>query len=199
MKSRRTKIMIAALGVGAMMIATTSAVYASVAPGTTVTANLKGTSKLKFVGQISGTPITVQCTTFTDSATLTKKDKTTAKVPPPTISGCTDSLGGTDTVTTNSTNGSWELMTTSSGTTLSLVVPKAGASFSSSILPGCVITVAPSGTTSITGKYSSTTGDDTVKNSSFAVGGNAECSASSSKASGTIAFSPNPGKIPPFA
>ncbi|MFZ0665502.1 MAG: hypothetical protein WAM97_07080 [Acidimicrobiales bacterium] len=174
---------------------TAAAVGASVAPGTTVNGT---SSKVTFVGTISGVTVTVHCTSFKDAVTVQSGDKKSVDIPPPTITGCTDSLTGTDTIATNSTNGSWELKVNSAGTQLSLVVPKAGATFKTTFLPSCTITVAPNGPASIVGTYSSTKGTDKAKNASFPVSGSG-CSATSSEATTTVKFSPNPGKIPPFA
>ncbi len=178
-----------------MVLGTTTLAFGSVAPGTKVTAN---SPKTTFAGTINGIPVTVTCTNFTDSVTITAKDKTSVVIPPPTINGCTDTLGGTDTiVTTSSTDGKWELKTNSAGTQLTLVIPKDGASFSSSVLSSCTITAAPTKAVNVVGKYSSTKGTDTVSKAKITVKGSG-CTANSSTTTTTVTFSPNPGKIPPF-
>jgi hypothetical protein len=200
MISRPMKMAIAAFFAGAMVLGTASIVSASVKSGTTVKGKLAAGTQMIFEGQIDGGNVTVTCTSFKASGTVTSKDKTTMDIAPVTIKGCTDSLGGNDTVKTNDTNGSWELKASpeSGGATpLSLVVPKAGAIFTTSVLPGCKITVAPTKAASIAGSYNED-GVDQVTNASFAVAGNAICSASTSEATSTVDFSPNPGTIPPF-
>lgn len=197
MKFRPMKLAIVALGAGAMVLGTTGIVAASVPPNTTIKGALAPSTTMQFQGTISGIATTVTCTGFKAKGKVVAGDTTKMDIPPVKITGCTDSLGGTDTVKTNDTHGSWEL-TTSGTNTLNLVVPKEGATFTTSALAGCVITVAPTTPQNIAGVYSSSAGSDTVTNSSFKVKGNSICSASSSTASATVDFTPNPGTIPPF-
>jgi hypothetical protein len=195
MISRPKKLLIVAVSAAAMVLGTTTAVYGSVAPGTTVT----GTShSLTFKGTINGINITVTCTNFTDSVVVPAGATNKINIPPPTINGCTDSLTGTDTVKTNSTHGSWYLKTNTTGTKLTLGIPEKGATFVSSFLSGCTITAAPTGPVKVKGTYSSSAGTDTVTNKAIAVAGTG-CSATSASTTTTVTFSPNPGTIPPFA
>ena len=55
---------------------------------------------------------------------------------PPSFTGCTDSLGGTDTFTTS---GTWYFVLNPTGTTLTFHYQ--GAGFSTSKLPGCAVTL----------------------------------------------------------
>jgi len=174
---------------------TAAAVGASVAPGTKVTGT---SSKTTFVGTINGINITVTCTNFTDTVTVASGDNKSVDIPPPTINGCTDTLVGTDTIKTNDKKGSWELKVNGKGNKLSLVIPEDGATFVSSRLKSCTITVAPTGPTTIKGTYNSSAGTDTATNAAFAIKGTG-CTATSSEATTTVTFSPNPGTIPPFA
>jgi hypothetical protein len=175
---------------------TAAAVGASVAPGTKVTGS---SSSVTFVGTINGAQITVHCTNFTDTVTVAAGDNKSVDIPPPTINGCTDSLTGTDTVKTNSKNGSWELKTNKTGNKLKLVIPKAGATFKSSILPSCTVTAAPTATADVTGTYSSSAGTDTVNGANIPTKGTGCTTSANATTTTTVTFSPNPGTIPPFA
>jgi len=188
----RTKFVIMAAVAVAGVLGTASLAFGSVAPGTTVTGHSGNTT---FAGTINGVPITVTCTNFTDKVKITSSDKTTVSIPPPTINGCTDTLGGTDTI---KTSGKWEFKVNSAGTQLTLVIPKAGATFNSSVLSSCTITAAPTKAVNVVGKYSSSAGTDTVSSAPIAVKGKG-CTASSTSTTTTVTFTPNPGKIPPFA
>lgn len=175
---------------------TAVAVGASVAPGTKVTGS---SGKVTFVGTINGAKITVTCTNFTDTVTVASGDNKSVDIPPPTINGCTDTLTGTDTVKTNSKNGSWELKVNKTGKKLKLIVPKAGATFVSSILPSCTVTAAPAGTASIAGTYNSSNGTDTVSGADIPTSGKGCTTSADATTTTTVTFSPNPGTIPPFA
>ena len=134
MISRRKKMVIVAVSAAAMVLGTSTAVYGSVAPGTTV----KGTSgNVVFKGTINGIAITVTCTNFTDSVVVPAGANKSLNIPPPTINGCTDSLTGTDTIKTNATYGSWKLKSNGTGSKLKLVIPVKGATFKSSFVKGC--------------------------------------------------------------
>jgi hypothetical protein len=146
-----------ALGAGlAGVVVTATAAYATLPGGTTVTASLKPGTNITFVGKINSVPITVTCTSFSASGqTPSPPSDTVTLANPPQITGCTDSTGGGDTIVTNQKNGSWVL--TGKGKKapykLTLLVPKAGATFTSNIIPGCVITAAPSKPGKVTGSY----------------------------------------------
>jgi hypothetical protein len=195
MISRTKKLAIVAVSAAAMVLGTTTAVYGSVAPGTTVTGHSGNTV---FKGTINGINITVTCTNFTDSVVVPAGATNKINIPPPTINGCTDSLSGTDTVTTNSTHGSWSLKVNSTGTKLTLGIPLKGATFKSSFLPSCTITAAPTAAVKVKGVYSSSAGTDTVTSKPIAVSGSG-CTATTASTTTTVTFSPNPGTIPPFA
>lgn len=182
------------LGTSGAVLAVSSGAGASVKPGT----KIKGSSNdVQFQGTINGVQITVTCTSFKDTATVTSGANKTLDIPAPKITGCTDTLGGTDTIKTNSTNGKWEL-TTTNGSTLTLVIPKAGAVFSSNVLSSCKITAAPTKAAKVTGTYSSSSGTDTVTGANIPVKGSG-CTATKSSITSTVTFTPNPGTIPPFA
>ncbi len=202
MKSLRMKTVIGALGVGAIILASAGAGFAtqhnSLSAGTKVTGKLQSGTDMTFVGSIDSVSITVTCTSFSSSGKVPSGSPYTVDLTkPPKITGCTDSLAGVDTITTNATNGKWMLTeNNTSPYTMSLVEPKAGATFKSSADPGCVITTAPKKANSIVGAYDTSTGTFTDTNESIPTKG-AHCSSTTSKATATIVLTPNPG-TPPF-
>ena len=186
------KVFVVAIASTALVFGMAASASASLKPGTKV----NGTSKhVVFKGSINGVAITVTCSSFKDSGTVKSGDKTSMPVSPPRITGCHDSLGGTDTI---KTSGSWKLTVNSSGKTVSLVIPKDGATFTSSVLKSCKVIAAPTKPASVPGAYSSS--DGTVKSVSakIPVKGSG-CTASSTTETATITLSPDPHKIPPFA
>jgi hypothetical protein len=116
----------------------------SVSPANTnVTATNSGNLTVSFT--VLGQTITVTCTSTTLSLT-TPASGLTVSMQPPTISGCTDNFGGTETVTTS---GTWQLAfkdarndsalaEPNKGDHLLLTVPTGGATVQSSLLP-CTI------------------------------------------------------------
>jgi hypothetical protein len=160
--------------------------FHAVAPaaGTKVTAKLKAGTTMTLVGTIEGIPITVTCKSFSGSGTAPASGTINVSLPsPPKISSCTDSIGGTDTVLTNQTSGKWKLAEVKSGssTSLNLTMPKGGATFSSNIDPGCVITAAPTAAATLKGSFKSSgtdAGTDTVKNASVPVTSSSSCTTS---------------------
>ena len=161
---------------GAAAVATPAvlgAAGAHVSPANkTVKVALKAGTETAFTGKVAGVTTTSNCTSSTDSFKTPAHGLGPVKVANPTFTGCTDSLGGTDTVKTNSTNGKWTEKFLSKSR-VQLTIPKAGATLTSSKVPGCVITVAPSGPAKITAAY------DGVKTTTFK---NASLSASTSAA-----------------
>jgi hypothetical protein len=191
---RPRKMLFATLAVGAIAIlATAATAFASLGPNVTVTGTLKAGTVMTFKGDIDSIPITVSCTSFSGTGKTGSSPSTSFTLPsPPTISGCTDSLGGTDTINTNQTNGSWVL--SAKGKKMTLTIPKAGATFTSSVESGCVITAAPNGAVGVKGKYNNNN-TDTVKNAKVATSGSG-CTSTSASTSATVVFSPAPGKPP---
>jgi hypothetical protein len=202
MMSIRKKIVVAALGAGLALVATPVAAYSApntLPAGTKVTAALASGTTMQFVGVIDGVSVTVKCTSFSGSGKVPKKagDKVTLSAPPK-ITGCTDSLSGKDTIKTNSTNGKWTLSVTSTSPySMTLTIPKAGATFSSSTLSSCVITAAPSAAAGVTGTYNSSTGTDTVSKAKIPTVGSGCTTSADSTTSATVVLTPNPG-APPF-
>jgi len=202
------KIVFGAIGVTAAVLITTVSVYAantdtddhlSLPAGTTVTGALKTGTNMVFTGTINGVPITVNCKTFSASGKVPAKGITVSLPAPPTISGCTDSLGGTDTIKTNQTNAKWKLKgidapndenqtEPNTGDKLALTIPKAGATFTSSLVAGCTLTTAPNAAASVTGNYDDVN-TDTVTNASIPVTATG-CVATAAKVSATVVLSP---------
>ena len=191
---RPRKIVVATLAVGAVAIlATATAAFASLGPNVTVTGALKAGTKMTFKGNIDSIAITVSCNTFSSTGKTGSSPSTSVPLSsPPTISGCTDSLGGTDTIHTNQTNGNWVL--SAKGKAMTLTIPKAGATFTSSVEGGCTITAAPNGPVGVKGKYNEKN-TDKVKNAKIATTGSG-CTSSAASTSATVILSPAPGKPP---
>jgi hypothetical protein len=129
-----------------------------------------------------------------------------------TVKPCTDNLGGTETSTTNNTNGKWKIgtvdasndetsaePTTCTSTTcdhLKIVIPKAGAIVTTS--QGCTITVAPSAAFTVTGTYTDGAGGVyhltiNVSNLPISVSGVTTCpslGATTASFTGTYTFGP---------
>jgi hypothetical protein len=173
----------------ALIFGVATGAYASLPKGTTVTGSLKSGTAMTFKGDIDSIPITVSCTTFSASGTVTKAKNTLPLSAPPTIKGCTDSSGGSDTVTTS---GKWKI--TIAATKMTLDAPKAGATFKSSILSGCTITAFPSAAGTVAGAYN---GSNTDKVSGAAIPTKgAGCTSTTAKTTATVVLSPAPGAPP---
>lgn len=164
---RRKKKFAAAVAAASLVVGIVPAVVvASIITNATAVA-VKVTSKLKTnsvavftatSGPING--LTATCTASSATFQLTTKGGglgpfTTSN---PTYTGCTDSLGGTDTLKTNSTNGHWTVTyVNSSGSPkpdqIKQGIPKAGETLVSSLASGCIVTFAPSAAASVSGSY----------------------------------------------
>jgi hypothetical protein len=178
-------------GACALVCGLATAASASLPAGTTVKAALKSGTDMIFKGDIDSIPITVTCTSFSASGKVPSTPSDKVKLSsPPTISGCTDSSGGTDTITTT---GTWKLSETS--TSQKLKIPEDGATFKSSVLSGCTITAAPSGPASVKGAYNDKN-TDTVTNASIPTSGSG-CTSTAATTTATIVETPAPG-APPF-
>jgi hypothetical protein len=153
----------AVIAIGAPVVLAAADTDDNIAPAnTTVKASLITGGNAVFTGTVSGVAVTSTC----------KVSSTTFKTPAhglgpvttsnPVFSSCTDSLGGTDTVKTNSTNGKWmatfvdaanDEAAEKAGDLLKLTIPKAGATIVSSVLPTCKITVAPTKAAAVSSSY----------------------------------------------
>jgi hypothetical protein len=190
---RKAAIVASALGTAAAFVtpvafassAKPAVADASISPASTT---IKGSStKAVFVAPVDGIDLTVTCTSFKSSGKTPASGLTVELPTAPTYSGCTDSAGGTDTV---KTSGAWTITANSTGSQLTIGLPKDAATFTSSILSGCVVTIAPSGATTLTGKYNDSN-KLTLTKAKFAIGGNAECAAGpTSTATQTVTFKP---------
>ncbi|MGO9344381.1 MAG: hypothetical protein ACLP6E_17985 [Acidimicrobiales bacterium] len=163
-------------------------VYASVLPGTSVTA-----SSAEFILhiEVDGVPDTVTCTQLTDTFVVTSGESSKATIPPPTVDHCTDSLEPDEpdayvNLDTNDKNGNWKL-------------EAPGATVSSAVLSGCKGILAPSGPLLLTGKYDPSDGTLTLKNTLVTIRGSGCTFESPASLSVTITFTPNLGPLPPFA
>lgn len=129
-----------ALGVSGAAFAKSSAHFSN--PGVTDTGTLAAGATLVFSGgTIDGVGITVTCTGFSASGVVPAKGLSITLSSGPSISGCTDNQSGIDTITTKASG--WKLEANSSGTVLTLIMPKKGAVFSSTALAGCSVTAGP--------------------------------------------------------
>ncbi len=188
--SKLTKVIVAVVATMMLVLGLSTAAFASLKAGTAVTGNLQSKTKVTFKGDIDSVPITVSCTTFTVKGKVASKASDTMPLSaPPTISGCKDNSGGTDTI---KTAGAWTA--TIAKTTLTLNIPKDGATFKSTILSGCTITVAPTAAVKVTGKYNGKN-TDTVTNAKIPTKGTG-CTSTTATATATEILSPAPGAPP---
>ncbi len=187
--SHLKKTLFGSVATMALVFGIATGAYASLPKGTTVTGALKSGTTMTFKGDIDSIPITVSCTSFSASGTVTKAKATLPLSAPPSISGCTDSSGGTDTVTTS---GAWKI--TIAATKMTLDAPKAGATFKSSILSACTITAFPSAAGTVAGAYNGSN-TDKVKGASIPTKGSG-CTSTAAKTTATVVLSPAPGAPP---
>jgi hypothetical protein len=187
-KSGLRKVAVAAsvTGLAAVGLAAPSA-FAATPHLTPASTKVTGTSsKITFVGVVNGISLTVTCTSLTASGTTPANGLTVPLPTPPKFTGCTDSFGGKDTVVTAN---KWSIVANSTGSMLTLDLPVKAATFSSSILSGCKLTVAPKATGKITGKYNNA-GTWTISGSSFAISGSGCSTGATAKATSTVKFAP---------
>jgi hypothetical protein len=160
---------LALVGVGVAVAVIAPAVIAQatdtddfVQPASTlVQGSLKAGTKTVFKATVAGVTVIQRCTASSTSGTTPAHGLVSAlnKV---TFTGCTDNLGGKDTVTTT---GVWHLTfhdvandetatePNSTGDKLTVTVPIKGATVTSTAAPGCTITVAPTVAAHTTGAY----------------------------------------------
>ncbi len=162
---------------------------ASLPIGTTVTGALKTGTVMTFNGDIDSVPISVTCTSFSASGKVTSASDTLPLSAPPSITGCTDNSGGTDTITTT---GKWKI--TIAATKMTLKAPQDGATFKSSILSGCVITAFPDAKGKVPGDYNGKN-TDKVSNASVPTSGTG-CTSTTATTSATVVLKPAPGAPP---
>lgn len=116
--------------------------------------------------KVNGITVTVTCKSVTISGTTPASGQGPVNITKLSFTGCTDNAGGTDTVKTNNTNGSWQLTFIDSiatgeetqtepntGDSMGVTIPKAGATLTSTVLSGCTVIVAPNGPVTTVGSY----------------------------------------------
>ena len=188
--SKLTKTIVVLVGTAALLFGVATAAYASLPAGTVVTGKLKTGTHMVFKGDIDSIPITVTCTSFVIKGKVPSPASSTMKASaPPAITGCKDSSGGTDTI---KTTGAWSVSFTK--TTMTLNVPKSGATFKSSVLSSCTITAAPTAAVKVTGAYNDKN-TDTVTNAPIPTKGTG-CTSTTAKTTATVVLSPAPGAPP---
>jgi hypothetical protein len=145
---------------------------------------ISATGTLSGSGTLFGVAFSANCTTVKTTAD-TPADGMTASVPSKDISitGCTDSLHGTDTV---KVAGTWKLMLSKNSKTVTLTLPKDAAIFTSSIDTGCPVTFAPAKAAKITGTYNEKTGAASLPSQTVPTSAPTACDASST---GTVTSS----------
>lgn len=158
------------------------------------------TSNIVLRGKFNGFSATVTCKNSLIMGTTPVFGLGPANISKPSFTNCTDSFGGTDTVTTNMNNGPWQVTfidvgndedqaEPNFGDEIQVTIPKAGATLK---ILNCTLTVAPSQSANVAGLYD----DRSVLTFSNAVvpismiNGNG-CTASSATLSGSYAVSPN--------
>jgi hypothetical protein len=166
MKRRSRKLTAAIVAVALVVAVVPAVVVASIITNATavavkVSAKLKATTNAVLTGSTG--PLAGLVTTCTASATgftLTTKGGGLGPftLTNPTFTGCTDNLGGTDTIKSNSTNGPWtDTYINSTGSPnpdlIKINIPKAGQTLVSSIAPACTLTLDPAAAGSISGTY----------------------------------------------
>jgi hypothetical protein len=184
---RKIAVVASIAGVGALAAPSVYAATPHLSPASTViTGSIKTGTSLAFAGSIDGVGVTVTCTTLTATGKTPANGLTVKLSTPPKFTGCTDGLGGTDTVTTT---GAWSLVANSTGSKLTLKIPEKGATFSSSALAGCKITVAPTKASSISGKYDNKS-TWTISKSAFPISGSGCSTGATATATATVVYSP---------
>jgi hypothetical protein len=204
----KSGVFLASMAALLVVIGTVGPVYASVPPGTSVTAS---SQRLTLDVEVQGAPDTITCDGVTDTFVVTSGERDHAIVPPPAVTGCTDSFNpdpvdASITISTNENHGNWMLEVNGLGSgecskqcVLGLLIPKAGATVASAALSGCKGVLAPKGSQLLTGKYKPSTGTVTFKNTLVPMGSKGCTIESPVTLNVTIIFSPNLGRIPPFS
>lgn len=160
---------------------------------------VSNSGNITFKGTIDGLNVTVTCTSVTLTAKTRASGLTADVTSNPVFSGCTDTFGGTDTVTSS---GTWTLTLVDSssetqtepntGDQLTINVPNNGAKFTSTALSGCTITA---GSSTPTGTFNDKT-TATYSSAVINVTASGFCTSSStSKLSGTFVSNKNIGDL----
>jgi hypothetical protein len=192
MISKTAKLALTITGAGALVAMMGGTAYAAgVSPANTaITAT---SSSVKFAGTLSGLSFSVTCTSSTIQFTTPSSGYGPVNISPdPTFASCKDNFGGTATITANHTNGSWTLLAVASPTQVKITIPTAGVTVTTSTLPGCTVTAAPTGPATITASYSNTTGKATFTNASVPFSGTSACGSISPTGTATGVYTTNP-------
>ncbi len=154
------------------------------------------TAKTSFVvnAKFDGQKASMRCKVFASTG-VTPHAGLVLKIKPPKFSACTDSLGGKDTITTNSEHGSWKLSFAAPRAgkiAARLGIPEKGARLVSTFDPYCVIVAAPKGPTSPRGTYNNA-GKLTFKRADFAAAPTTkrECLLTDASLTGSLTLKPN--------
>ena len=184
----------AAFLVGAPVVLAAGDSDDNIAPASkSVTASLKSATNATLKTTIGVINVTVTCTGSSISATTPATGLGPFGAGSPTFTGCTDSLGGSDTF---KPSGSWTIRfrdaandetakEPNTGDSLALTIPKDGATVTTSADPGCTITVAPTGSATVSGSYNDVN-TLTLKSAKVPISASSKCLVSGS---GTSALS----------
>jgi outer membrane protein assembly factor BamB len=163
---------------------------------TSVTASLAAGTSLSVSGSINGLSITATCTTSSFSFTTPATGLGPVSTSAPTITGCTDNATATSaTVTPSGTftvsladplNDEWAELPND---VLKWTIPQGGLTITSSFLPGCTVTLAPSGPVVLNASYDDH-GTATVVNASVPASASGCTVSPRATVSETLAVSP---------
>jgi len=191
MKSIVSKLALATVVAGTLVgVAGAPAWAAGISPTSTlITAS---STSLKFSGTLNGSSFTATCTSATIQFTTPASGYgPVSVVNDPAITGCTDNLGGSDTVLANHVNGSWSVLATSTPS-VQLTLSQAGATFTTTALAGCTVTAAPTAAATITASFNNTSHRATFSGASVPFAGNAACGSVGATGTVTGVFTTSP-------
>lgn len=186
---RKIAVVASVAGMAAVGLTAPSAFASTSATPHLTPANTKiagSSTKASFAGTVDSFKLTVNCTKFTSSGTTPKDGLTVPLSKAPTFSGCTDSLGGKDTV---KTAGKWSLVANSTGSKITIHLPVKAATFTSSLVSGCTLTIDPTKVGTIVGTYNNKN-TLTITKSSFAIKGTGCSSGATASVTESIKFTP---------
>lgn len=173
----------------AQVVPANTPVNASLATGTTFTATASINPLLPALPLFF--TATVSCSSARFTFTTPASGVGPVPISNPVVTGCTDSFGGTDTVSTNSAKGPWTLtFPQTPGGPITMGFPQGGVSFGSSFLPTCTGVMAPNGSASALGTYNSAASTLTFSHVAVPVGGSGCTTGPTATISASIVFSP---------
>ncbi len=191
MRAQITKLALATAAASTLFTLTGGPAWAGgVTPANTL---ITGTmSNWSISGQANGVAFSVGCAHVTLQFTTPSSGYGPVPVvEDPSFSSCSDSVSGADTVAVNHTNGPWTI-TFDSVPHLLLTISQASITITTSALPGCVITLAPTGPVMIIGPYANLPHHATFSGAPVPVSGTAACGSVSSPWgwNGTLVLNP---------